>query len=85
MIENTRNTKPEISDKTRKNYYVLMDDSNIVGVCTTEYCAWGCADSYAKEKNAKKSGIEHVYVYEDEFGSHSITIKKSKRLKLASR
>jgi len=83
MITGVKSNEPKISDKTTKEYYVIMDDGNPVGVCT-ERDADACLDVYANKKGAAMcSDNWRVYIYGDSSGSHCITLRKIPRMKMA--
>ena len=83
MITGTKKNEPRISDKTTKEYYVIMDDGELVGVSTTIEMARSCLDAYASRRNGvgKLEGMD-VYVYEDSSGAHMITIRAVSRMKM---
>lgn len=84
MISSTNKTKGRISTRTTRMYYVLMDDGNPVGVCTTLESARVCLDEYTSKHNgAGKLEDMDVYVYEDSSGGHMITIRVVPRMKTA--
>lgn len=83
MITGAKPNEPRISEKTTKEYYVIMDDGNPVGVCT-ERDADACLDAYALKKDATQSiGNWRVYFYRDSSGVHCITLRKVPRMKTA--
>ncbi len=82
MITGASVNSGKISDKTTRSYYVLMDDCIPVGVCSNIESARACLHVLAKEKKAGRIEGLDVYVYEDSSGSHSMTIRVVRRLKM---
>lgn len=83
MITETKNTKKKISERTTKEYYVIMDDCVPVGVCT-ERDADACLGAYAEKKNAIMcSNCWRVFLYGDSSGEHCITLRKVPRMKMS--
>ena len=80
MITGVKSNEPKISEKTTKEYYVIMDDGNPVGVCS-EKDALLCLDAYAKTKTACLYRL-NIYVYLDN-GPHLITMRKVPRMKMS--
>ena len=56
-------------------YYVLMDDSEPFGVATSMANALICIKDKVEDRSAVKIPEKNLYVYEDESGCHSITIR----------
>lgn len=83
MITETRKNTSEISERTRKEYYLLLDNGEPVGVCTNHKFAESCLELYACEKRAAKMVGFNLYAYEDGSEIHTITIKPVKKLKTA--
>lgn len=83
MIEGTKASKPKISEKTTKKYFIIMDDTNPVGVCTSIEMARSCLEEYASKRNTGKLEDMDIYIYEDSSGAHMITIKVVPRMKMA--
>lgn len=82
MITGMKSNEPRISRKTTKEYWLVMDDGNPVGVCT-ERDADACLDAYALKKGATRSvGNWRVYFYGDSSGVHCITLRKVPRMKI---
>lgn len=81
MIEKTHKNSPGISDRTTKEYYLLVDDHKVVGVCTSIESALYCAEVYAREKKAGRIEGKNIYIYDDSSGEHVISLEKVKRLK----
>ena len=83
MIEGAKASKPKISEKTTKNYFIIMDDMIPVGACTSIEMARSCLDVYAsKKRNTGKIEDMDVYIYEDSSGAHMITIRVVPRMKM---
>lgn len=80
MITGAKSNEPRVSEKTTKEYYVIMDDGNPIGVCS-ERDAFLCLEAYAKTKTASICRL-NVYVYLDKSGPHLITIRKVPRMKI---
>lgn len=76
MIEGTKTNKMKISNRTDKDYFVLMDNCNPIGVCTSIESARMCLQIIAEENRARKIGGEDIYVYEDSFDGHVLNIRK---------
>lgn len=77
MIENAR--KSSNMRESRKNYFVLFDDGNAVGVVSAgEQSAQVCLSNIAKEKDAVCLS-DTVWKYEDSSGEHLLWMKKVKR------
>ena len=83
MITETRKNTSEISKKTKKEYFLLMDNDEPVGVCTNQKYAESCLELYACEKSAAKMVGFNLYAYQDSSGIHTITIRPVKKLKTA--
>lgn len=84
MITGAKSNEPKISERTTKEYYVIMDDYNPVGVSTSIEMARSCLDVYASSRNgAGKLEDMDVYVYDDSSGAHMITIRAVPRMKMA--
>ncbi len=84
MIEGTKASKPKISEKTTKKYFIIMDDTNPVGVCTSIEMARSCLEEYASKKgNFGKLEDMDVCIYKDYSGAHMITIRVVPRMKMA--
>ena len=82
MITKTNGNDGRISERTRREYYVLMDDGNPVGVCSTIESARACLEVIAQERKAGKIEGTDAYLYEDSSGSHAMTIRNVRRMKM---
>lgn len=83
MIKGSRSNKSRISERTTKEYYVLMDGDNPVGVCP-EKDALQCFYLYAESKDAVKIPDSHAFIYEDSSGYYRlITLQVVPRMKMA--
>lgn len=77
MIENAR--KSSNLKESRKDYFVLFDNSNAIGVVSAgEQSAQICLGNIAKEKNAVCLS-DDLWKYEDSSGKHLLWMKKVKR------
>ena len=83
MITNTRRSyDPLAIKKSRKNYYLLVVDHKPEGICTSFETAQACAKCYAEKYNAKEIDGDDIYIYEDEYGRHLISIEPIKRIRM---
>ena len=85
MITGAKKTGSNISDKTRRKYYLLMKDSEPLGVCTLYESAQACLAEIARERKAGKIEGEDAYIYSDSSGVHIISIRIVGRLKMTRR
>lgn len=77
MIENSRKTAS--LKEGRKDYFVLFDNGNAIGVVSAgEQSAQVCLSNIAKEKNAVCLS-DTVWKYEDSSGEHLLWMKRVKR------
>lgn len=83
MITNTkRSYDSEAIKKSHKDYYLLIVDHKPEGICTSFETAQACAKCFAKKKGAKEIDGDDVYIYEDEYGKHLISIETIKRIRM---
>lgn len=83
MIENTKRSYNSGSIKrSRKEYYLLMVDHKPEGICTSFETAQACAKCFAEKYKAREIDGNDVYIYEDAFGKHLISIERIKRLRM---
>ena len=82
MIKGTKTTESRISKRTTKEYWLVMDGHNPVGVCTSLEAARIGASELAKEKSAGLIDGTDIYVYQDDVGNHYITLQLVRRMKL---
>ena len=83
MITNTkRSYNSETIKKSRKDYYMVVIDHKVQGICTSFEVAQACAKCYAKKYGAKEIDANDVYLYEDENGRHLIYIELTKRIRM---
>ena len=82
MITGVKSNEPKISDKTTKEYYVIMDDGNPVGVCTKRDASI-CFAMYTVEKDAKWVQQLRAHFYEDSSGFHEVKLVKVPRMKMS--
>jgi len=85
MITGTKKSSSNISDKTRRKYYLLMKDGEPLGVCTLYESAQACLAEIARERKAGKIEGEDAYIYSDSSGVHIISIRIVGRLKMTRR
>ena len=83
MIENSKKSyDPDTIKASRKDYYLLVVDHKPMGICTRFETAQACAKCYAKKYDAREIDGDDVYIFEDEYGKHLITIESIKRIRM---
>lgn len=83
MIKNTKRSYNSDSIKrSRKNYYLIVIDHRPEGICTSFEIAQACARCYAEKYGAKEIDDNDVYIYEDDYGKHLISIELIKRIRM---
>lgn len=83
MIRNTkRSYNPDSIQTSRKMYYMVIVDHKPEGICTSFETAQACARCYAKKYNAKEIDGNDVYIYEDGYGKHLISIETIRRIRM---
>ena len=83
MISKTKSNGGEISDRTTRDYYLLIDDRRVIGMSTTLIEARACAEVIVREKWGKKVEDADVWIYHDATGAVKVmTVEPVRKLKL---
>ena len=79
MIENTRHSA-RMKD-TRKDYYLITDNHQPIGVCTSESMGEICLCELAREHSAIMLN-QKVFIYKDDSGEHLLRCESVKKMSI---